>query len=124
MRLAVEAKRIGLAHLFDPLYAVSVSQVDPLPRQLDAIYGRLPRLPNIRFLLADDPGAGKTIMAGLLMKELKQRGVVQRILVVVPKALTDQWHREMYDRFGEVFEVVTRDTFDATYGVNPWEGIM
>jgi superfamily II DNA or RNA helicase len=122
VRLAVEAKRIRLAHLFDPLYAVSVSQVDPLPHQLDAVYSRLLRLPNVRFLLADDPGAGKTIMAGLLMRELKQRGLVQRTLVVVPKALTDQWRREMHDRFGEVFEVVNRDTFDATYGVNPWEG--
>jgi superfamily II DNA or RNA helicase len=122
VRLAVEAKRIRLAHLFDPLYAVSVSQVDPLPHQLDAVYSRLLRLPNVRFLLADDPGAGKTIMAGLLMRELKQRGLVQRTLVVVPKALTDQWRREMYDRFGEVFEVVNRDTFDATYGLNPWEG--
>jgi superfamily II DNA or RNA helicase len=122
VRLGVEAKRIRLAHLFDPLYAVSVSQVDPLPHQLDAVYSRLLRLPNIRFLLADDPGAGKTIMAGLLMKELKQRGLVERTLVVVPKALTDQWRREMYDRFGEVFEVVNRDTFDATYGASPWEG--
>jgi hypothetical protein len=122
VRLAVEANRIRLAHLFDPLYAVSVSQVDPLPHQLDAVYGRLLRLPRIRFLLADDPGAGKTIMAGLLMRELKQRGLVQRTLVVVPKALTDQWRREMYERFGEVFEVVTRETFDATYGVNPWDG--
>lgn len=122
VRLGIEARRIRLAHLFDPLYAVSVSQVDPLPHQLDAVYGRLLRLPNIRFLLADDPGAGKTIMAGLLMKELKQRGLVERTLAVVPKALTDQWRREMYDRFGEVFEVVNRETFDATYGSSPWEG--
>ena len=73
-RLAVEALRTHLAHAFDPQFAVSVSQVDPLPHQLDAVYKHMLLLPRIRFLLADDPGAGKTIMAGLLMRELMQRG--------------------------------------------------
>ena len=94
-RLAVEALRTHLAHAFDPQFAVSVSQVDPLPHQLDAVYKHMLPLPCIRFLLADDPGAGKTIMAGLLMRELMQRGDVSRVLVLCPKALTDQWRREM-----------------------------
>ena len=96
-RLAVEALRTHLAHVFDPQFAVSVSQVDPLPHQLDAVYNHMLLLPHIRFLLADDPGAGKTIMAGLLMRELMQRGDVKRVLVLCPKALTDQWRREMWN---------------------------
>ena len=95
LRLAVEALRTHLAHAFDPQFAVSVSQVDPLPHQLDAVYNHMLSLPRIRFLLADDPGAGKTIMAGLLMRELMQRGDVKRVLVLCPKALTDQWRREV-----------------------------
>ena len=84
-----------LAHAFDPQFAVSLSQVDPLPHQLDAVYKHMLLLPRIRFLLADDPGAGKTIMAGLLMRELMQREDARRVLVLCPKALTDQWRREM-----------------------------
>ncbi len=73
-RLVSEAHRINLAHLFDPLLAIHTSMVDPLPHQITAVYGEmLPRQP-LRFLLADDPGAGKTIMAGLLIKELLIRG--------------------------------------------------
>ena len=92
-RLAVEALRTHLAHAFDPQFAVSVSQVDPLPHQLDAVYKHMLPQPRLRFLLADDPGAGKTIMAGLLMREMMQRGDVSRVLVLCPKALTDQWRR-------------------------------
>ena len=119
-RLAVEALRTHMAHAFDPQFAVSVSQVDPLPHQLDAVYGRILRLPRIRFLLADDPGAGKTIMAGLLMRELMQRGEVSRVLVLCPKALTDQWRREMWERFREPFMLVTGDLISGSFGQNAW----
>ena len=102
-RLAAEAHRIRLAYQYDPHFAVSVSQVDPLPHQLDAVYTHLLTQPRIRFLIADDPGAGKTIMAGLTLKELKFRGLVERILIVTPANLTDQWRRELHDKFGEVF---------------------
>ncbi|MGH2748312.1 MAG: SNF2-related protein, partial [Actinomycetota bacterium] len=96
-RLVSEAHRIRLAHLFDPVLAVHTSLVEPLPHQITAVYeAMIPRQP-LRFLLADDPGAGKTIMAGLLMRELIQRQDVERILVLCPKALTDQWRREMWD---------------------------
>ena len=119
-RLAVEALRTHMAHAFDPQFAVSVSQVDPLPHQLDAVYGHILPLPRIRFLLADDPGAGKTIMAGLLMRELMQRGEVSRVLVLCPKALTDQWRREMWERFREPFVLVTGDLISGSFGQNAW----
>ncbi|MCS7183485.1 MAG: DEAD/DEAH box helicase, partial [Thermoanaerobaculum sp.] len=118
--LAVEASRIRLATQFDPLFAVNVSQVDPLPHQIEAVYHVILRRPRVRFLLADDPGAGKTIMAGLLLKELKYRGLVRRTLIVVPGQLTDQWRRELKERFGETFLVVDRAVMDANWGRNLW----
>jgi len=93
-RLAAEAHRIRLAYQYDPHFAVSVSQVDPLPHQMDAVYSHLLTQPRIRFLIADDPGAGKTIMGGLGIKELKYRGLVERTLIVTPANLTDQWRRD------------------------------
>ena len=119
-RLATEALRIDLAHSFDPQFAVSVSQVDPLPHQLDAVYKHILPLPRIRFLLADDPGAGKTIMAGLLMRELMQRQEIGRVLVLCPKALTDQWRREMWERFRERFVLLTGEVIASAFGQNPW----
>jgi SNF2 family DNA or RNA helicase len=120
-RLAAEAHRIRLAYQYDPHFAVSVSQVDPLPHQLDAVYTHLLTQPRIRFLIADDPGAGKTIMGGLLLKELKFRGLIERTLIVTPASLTDQWRREMQDKFHEAFTVVNRHTVNAAYGRNVWE---
>lgn len=119
-RLALEALRTRLAHAFDPQFAVSVSQVDPLPHQIEAVYKRILPLPKIRFLLADDPGAGKTIMAGLLMRELMQRQDVRRVLVLCPKALTDQWRREMWERFRQPFEVLIGETVSDAFGQNAW----
>ena len=92
-RLAIEAMRLGLAYEYDPYFSLSIARVDPLPHQLEAVYDYFLKLPRIRFLLADDPGAGKTIMAGLLIKELKIRGLIKRILVVTPANLTFQWQR-------------------------------
>ncbi len=112
-RLASEAQRIRLAHLFDPLLAVHTSDVEPLPHQITAVYeAMLPRSP-LRFLLADDPGAGKTIMAGLLIKELIARGDLQRCLVVCPGALAEQWQDELYRRFQLPFEILTNDKLEA-----------
>jgi superfamily II DNA or RNA helicase len=112
-RLVSEAQRIRLAHLFDPVLAVHTSLVEPLPHQITAVYeAMLPRQP-LRFLLADDPGAGKTIMAGLLMKELVARGDLQRCLVVCPGALTEQWQSELYTRFQLPFEILTNDKLEA-----------
>ena len=119
-RLAVEALRTHLAHAFDPQFAVSVSQVDPLPHQLEAVYTYMRPLPRIRFLLADDPGAGKTIMAGLLLRELIQSGEISRVLVLCPKALTDQWRREMWERFRERFTLVTGESVSSGFGQNVW----
>src|ERR1700737_3904021 len=112
-RLVSEANRIRLAHLFDPVLAVHTSMVDPLPHQITAVYeSMLPRQP-LRFLLADDPGAGKTIMAGLLIKELIARGDLQRCLVVCPGSLAEQWQDELYRRFGLPFEILTNDKLEA-----------
>jgi SNF2 family DNA or RNA helicase len=112
-RLVSEAQRIRLAHLFDPVLAVHTSVVDPLPHQITAVYeAMLPRQP-LRFLLADDPGAGKTIMAGLLIKELVARGDLQRCLIVCPGSLAEQWQDELYRRFHLPFEILTNDKLEA-----------
>jgi len=120
-RLGVEAERLGLAYEYDPFFSLSIARVDPLPHQLEAVYDYFLKLPRIRFLLADDPGAGKTIMAGLLLKELKARGLVKRTLIVTPANLTFQWQREMRDKFREHFEIIRGDTLRSTYGQNPWQ---
>ena len=112
-RLVAEAHRIRLAHLFDPVLAVHTSLVDPLPHQITAVYeAMLPRQP-LRFLLADDPGAGKTIMAGLLIKELIARGDLKRCLIVCPGSLAEQWQDELHRRFHLPFEIMTSDAFEA-----------
>src|SRR5579875_374856 len=112
-RLVSEAQRIRLAHLFDPVLAVHTSDVEPLPHQITAVYeSMLPRQP-LRFLLADDPGAGKTIMAGLLIKELIARGDLQRCLVVCPGSLAEQWQDELYRRFNLPFDILTNDKLEA-----------
>lgn len=120
-RLGVEAHRLGLAYEYDPFFSLSIARVDPLPHQLEAVYGYFLKLPRIRFLLADDPGAGKTIMAGLLLKELKARGLVRRVLIVTPANLTFQWQRELSDKFREKFDVIRGDVLRANYGQNPWQ---
>src|ERR1700680_3514799 len=112
-RLVSEAHRIRLAHLFDPVLAVHTSLVEPLPHQITAVYeAMLPRQP-LRFLLADDPGAGKTIMAGLFIKELIARGDLQRCLVVCPGSLAEQWQDELFRRFQLPFEILTNDKLEA-----------
>src|SRR5215813_11170787 len=112
-RLVSEAHRIRLAHLFDPVLAVHTSLVEPLPHQITAVYdSMLPRQP-LRFLLADDPGAGKTIMAGLFIKELIARGDLQRCLIVCPGSLVEQWQDELHRRFHLPFEILTNDKLEA-----------
>jgi len=120
-RLGIEALRLSLAYEYDPYFSLSIARVDPLPHQLEAVYEYFMKLPRIRFLLADDPGAGKTIMAGLLIKELKIRGLIKRILIVAPANLTFQWQREMKDKFREQFTVIKGDILRANYGSNPWQ---
>lgn len=119
--LATEAYRIRYAYQFDPLYAVNVSQVDPLPHQIEAVYHYILQNPRIRFLLADDPGAGKTIMAGLLLKELKYRGLVERTLIIVPGHLKEQWLRELKEKFQETFSIIDRPVMNASWGRNIWQ---
>src|SRR5581483_10046206 len=118
-RLGVEAHRLGLAYEYDPYFSLSIARVDPLPHQIEAVYHYFLKLPRIRFLLSDDPGAGKTIMAGLLLKELKARGLVKRTLIVAPADLTFQWQREMQDKFRQTFEVLRGSELRSAYGQNP-----
>jgi superfamily II DNA or RNA helicase len=109
-QLAIEALRIQSAHLLDPLFAINASQIDLLPHQADAVYRHILTQPRIRFLLADDPGLGKTIMAGLVLAELKARGAAERCLIVVPAHLREQWQREMNDWFQEDLYVLDSGT--------------
>jgi len=119
--LSLEAQRYNFASIFDPLLAMNTSKIDPLPFQIEAVYGYILKLPRIRFLIADDPGAGKTIMAGLILKELKLRGVVKRILIIVPGHLKDQWRRELKEKFQEHVTVIDRGLLDAHYAENIWQ---
>ena len=120
LRLASEATRIRLAHLFDPYLAISASQIEALPHQITAVYGEmLPRQP-LRFLLADDPGAGKTVMAGLLIKELMIRGDLERCLIVAPGSLVEQWQEELAEKFGLGFDLLTRDQIESSITGNPF----
>jgi superfamily II DNA or RNA helicase len=114
-RLLSEARRIQLAHLFDPLLAVHSSQIEPLPHQILAVYQEMlsPSRHPLRFLLADDPGAGKTIMAGLLIRELMIRGDLRRCMVVCPGALAEQWQDELHEKFDLNFRIATTDSIEA-----------
>lgn len=119
LRLVTEANRIELAYHFDPYLAIHTSLVDPLPHQISAVYGEmLPRQP-LRFLLADDPGAGKTIMAGLLIRELMARGDLERCLIVAPGGLVEQWQDELGEKFGLEFDILTRDLIQSSRSGNP-----
>lgn len=119
--LFIESSRIKLAFAYDPHFAVSLSGVKPFPHQLEAVYSRILPQARIRFLLADDPGAGKTIMAGLLIKELKLRGVIERILILSPAPLTLQWQDELRTKFSETFEVINSALAKGQLAGNPWE---
>jgi superfamily II DNA or RNA helicase len=121
-KLAAEALRIRMAGRFDPMLAVQTSDLEPLPHQIQAVYGQLLDRTPLRFLLADDPGAGKTIMAGLYVKELMLRGDLERCLIVAPGSLVDQWQDELLEKFGLRFELLTRQLTDAVPYAESKEG--
>ena len=120
LRLAVEANRIKLAHHFDPYLAIHTSLIQPLPHQITAVYGEMLTRQPLRFLLADDPGAGKTIMAGLLIKELIARGDLERCLVVAPGSLVEQWQDELGEKFNLEFDILTNDMIQSSRSGNPF----
>jgi superfamily II DNA or RNA helicase len=120
LRLLIESARIRLAYAHDPQFAVSLSGIRTLPHQIEAVYQRLLPQPRLRFLLADDPGAGKTIMAGLLIKELKLREAIERVLILCPAPLTIQWQDEMLRWFAEPFDIIFA-AVDQQQLVNPWQ---
>jgi superfamily II DNA or RNA helicase len=118
LKLGLQAYALGIAYEFDPYFGLSISRVDPLPHQLEAVYDHLLKLARVRFLLADDAGAGKTIMAGLLLRELKLRGLAQRVLIICPANLTFQWQRELRDKFDEKFTVLKGAIIREQFGIN------
>ena len=120
LRLALQAYCLGIAYEFDPYFGLSISRVDPLPHQLEAVYDYLLKLARVRFLLADDAGAGKTIMAGLLIRELQLRGLAERILIVCPANLAFQWQRELREKFDEKFLILKGGDIRDQFGVNQW----
>jgi superfamily II DNA or RNA helicase len=120
LRLVSEAFRIRLAYLFDPQLAVTISQVEALPHQISAVYEEMLRRQPLRYLLADDPGAGKTIMAGLFIKELLLRGDLERCLIVAPANLAEQWQDELFDKFRLRFDIVGRGEIEQAVG-NPFD---
>jgi SNF2 family DNA or RNA helicase len=123
LRLVSEAHRIRLAHLFDPLLAVHTSLVEPLPHQITAVYGEMISRQPLRFLLADDPGSGKTIMAGLFIRELLIRGDLQRCMIVCPGSLALQWQDELSQKFHLPFEILTNDRLESSRIGNPFAEI-
>ncbi|MDQ3774057.1 MAG: SNF2-related protein [Pseudomonadota bacterium] len=120
LRLGLQAYALGIAYEFDPYFGLSISRVDPLPHQLEAVYDYLLKLARVRFLLADDAGAGKTIMAGLLIRELELRGLAERILIVCPANLAFQWQRELKEKFDTKFVVLKGQDIRDQFGVNQW----
>lgn len=119
--LALEAKRFRYAFEYDPILGMSVSKVDPLPHQIEAVYEHVLKKSRIRFMLAHDPGAGKTVMAGLIIKELELREDKKRVLIVVPGQLKEQWRWELQDKFDDKFEVVDRAYFTDNGKGDVWE---
>nr|BBH87964.1 RNA helicase [Thermosporothrix sp. COM3] len=122
-RLISEAYRIHLAHLFDPLVAVHSSLIDPLPHQITAVYSTMLSRHPLRYLLADDPGAGKTVMTGLLLKELLIRGDLHRCLIVAPGSLVEQWQDELKQKFDLRFEILTRDRLENSFSGNIFQDL-
>jgi superfamily II DNA or RNA helicase len=120
LRLGLQAYALGIAYEFDPYFGLSISRVDPLPHQLEAVYDYLLKSARVRFLLADDAGAGKTIMAGLLLRELELRGLAERILIVCPANLAFQWQRELKEKFDAKFLVLKGQDIRDQFGVNQW----
>ncbi|HSW09568.1 MAG TPA: helicase-related protein, partial [Bacillota bacterium] len=120
LRLGLQAYSLGIAYEFDPYFGLSISRIDPLPHQLEAVYDYLLKVARVRFLLADDAGAGKTIMAGLLIRELQLRGLADRILIVGPANLSFQWQRELKEKFDEKFLVLKGGDIRDQFGVNQW----
>lgn len=120
LRLGLQAHALGIAYEFDPYFGLSISRVDPLPHQLEAVYDYLLKLARVRFLLADDAGAGKTIMAGLLIRELQLRGLAERVLIACPANLSFQWQRELKEKFDESFMVLKGGDIRDQFGINHW----
>ena len=111
---------LGIDKKFSKARALGNKQVIPLPHQIEAVYGRMLQTPTVRFLLADDPGAGKTIMSGMLIRELKARQSAERILILVPPLVLKQWQEELHEKFQEEFIILKRASVSEQSGKNPF----
>jgi len=120
-KLGVEAQRIRLAHLFDPMMAVHTSSVEPLPHQISAVYEHMLEKQPLRYVLADDPGAGKTIMAGLFIRELILRADAERILIIAPGSLVEQWQDELWEKFELTFQIFGHEMQNASPSRNAFD---
>src|SRR5262245_48559415 len=120
LRLGLQAYALGIAYEFDPYFGLSVSRVDPLPHQLEAVYDYLLKLARVRFLFADAAGAGTTTMAGVLILELELRCLAERVLIVCPANLAFQWQRELKEKFDAKFLVLKGQDIREQFGVNQW----
>ncbi|MGE5599038.1 MAG: helicase-related protein [Bacteroidota bacterium] len=107
VKVLAEGERLSFGHLFNPVFATEISSIEPLPHQRIAVYDHMLKQPRLRFLLADDAGAGKTIMTGLYIREMIARRLLRRILIVPPAGLVGNWQQEMRKLFSLPFRIVT-----------------
>jgi len=130
VRAIAEGERLSFGHLANPAFATEVSRIDPLPHQRIAVYEHMLKQKRLRFLLADDAGAGKTIMAGLYIREMFSRRLLRRVLIVTPAGLVGNWKRELERLFALPFRIVERsDHYQHRYTgefprVRPLEGSL
>ena len=119
VRVVAEGERLAFGHQFNPAFATEISMIDPLPHQRIAVYDHMLTQPRLRFLIGDEPGAGKTIMAGLYIREMLARRLLRRVLIVPPAGLVGNWQRELRTLFGLDFKIASGA--DARAG-NPFSG--
>lgn len=125
LRVLVEGERLSYGHLFNPAFATEISEIDPLPHQRIAVYERMLPQSRLRYLLADDAGAGKTIMTGLYVRESLTRRTIRRVLVVAPAGLVGNWYRELRNLFQLRFNIVTgADAKDRNPFIGPQSDLV
>ena len=119
VRTVAEAHRLSHGYIFNPAFATEISRIDALPHQRIAVYQHMLAQPRLRFLLADDAGAGKTIMSGLYIREMLSRRLIRRVIIAPPAGLIGNWESELRKLFGLRFKIVTGSDARAA---NPFSG--
>src|SRR5437773_7782404 len=121
VRAVVEGERLTYGHLFNPAFATEISLIEPLPHQRIAVYDHMLKQSRLRFLLADDAGAGKTIMTGLYIREMLTRRLISRVLIVAPAGLVGNWEHELQTLFNLPFSIISGSDARSRSG-NPFTG--